>query len=1061
MIQGHSVEAMSKSAYERSVTHGLGELRRAMAKQKFAAEGPVVRELLASCPYDESTAMAIERSAAQLVQEVRADRRQRTLLDSFLKEYGLDNKEGVALMCLAEALLRIPDKETADRLIADKIVPAEWSAHLGQGDGLLVNASTWALMLTGRVVTIDRPPGGDPAAWLRQLVNKIGEPAVRQAMRHAMRILGNEFVLGQSIEKAIRRSKPGQAYSYDMLGEAARDARSAKRYYEDYANAVAAVAGIAPEGVHSAHSSVSVKLSALHPRYEATQRTRVLAELGDRILALCRHAAEHRVHLTIDAEEADRLELSLDIFERLAADESIRNWPGLGIVVQAYGKRALLVIDWLAQLARRTGRKIPVRLVKGAYWDAEIKHAQVSGYPGFPVFTRKASTDLSYLSCARKLLDHSDDLSSQFATHNAHTIAAVMAIVEERRDFEFQRLHGMGEALYKVAQQHFSRFPPVRVYAPVGVHEDLLAYLVRRLLENGANSSFVNRLLDEQASPESVVLDPVRVVRETTPVEHPAIALPKDLFGLSRQNSPGLDFSDCDAVRNFLKNGTIATGDQLRAAPIIFGQLGGGSGSAVINPADMREQVGECVNMKTLDMNRAFDLAKREQRLWDAAGADARADILEALADSLQENQERLVAILGKEAGKTLPDAIAEVREAIDFCRYYAVQARALLGESVTLPGPTGESNVLSLHGRGVFVCISPWNFPLAIFIGQISAALVAGNTVLAKPAEETPLVATEAVKLMHAAGVPVNALQLIIGDGAIGAALVSHQTVTGVAFTGSTSTAWNINQALAARKAPIAPLIAETGGQNAMIVDSTALLEQVTDDVIQSAFLSAGQRCSALRVLYLQKEIADKAIQLIGGAMDELLIGDPTKIETDVGPIISVAAAADLKAHIDAYRKKGALLHEATLHESCENGSFVAPCMIEIERIDELDKEHFGPILHVIRYSARSLDEIVEDITNTGFGLTFGIHSRIDTRAKQLSSAIPAGNTYVNRNMTGAVVGSQPFGGQGLSGTGPKAGGPHYLYRFITEKVMTINTVASGGNADLLSLNDTSPTTV
>ena len=636
-----------------------------------------------------------------------------------------------------------------------------------------------------------------------------------------------------------------------------------------------------------------------------------------------------------------------------------------------------------------------------------------------------------------------------------------MVIAGERRGFEFQRLHGMGEALYKVARQRFDRFPPVRVYAPVGVHEDLLAYLVRRLLENGANSSFVNRLLDEQASPESVVADPIRFVRDTAPVAHPGIPLPNDLFGPSRQNSEGIDLSDRDVVTDFQAVGIAAMGTGLRAAPIIFGRLGGGSGTAVVNPADTREKLGECVNMNNLDIDRAFDLAKREQRLWDATGADARAGVMEAVADGLQENQEKFVAILGKEAGKTLPDAVAEVREAIDFCRYYAVQARTLLCEPVSLPGPAGESNVLSLHGRGVFVCISPWNFPLAIFIGQVSATLVSGNAVLAKPAEETPLVATEAVRLMHAAGVPVNALQLVTGDGAVGAALVAHPATDGVAFTGSTSTAQKINQALAARNAPIAPLIAETGGQNAMVVDSSALLEQVTDDVIQSAFLSAGQRCSALRVLYLQEEIADKALQLIGGAMDELSIGDPTRIETDVGPIISGAAAADLKAHIDAYRKKGALLHEAKLPESCENGSFVAPCMIEIERIDELDKEHFGPILHVIRYPAKSLDRIVEDITHTGFGLTFGIHSRINSTAEKLFSAVPAGNTYVNRNMTGAVVGSQPFGGYGLSGTGPKAGGPHYLYRFITEKVLTVNTAAAGGNADLLSLGDASPTTM
>ena len=857
------MQTLTRSGQPRSGAGKSGELaslRSAIRRAKFSSEESLVATLLDTPPYDDDLAGPIENDAAALVEAVRANRAERTVLDRFLAEYGLSNQEGVALMCLAEALLRIPDRRTADRLIADKLGAGAWSSHVGHSDDLLVNASTWALMLTGRLVTLDREFSSNPLEWIRQLANRLGEPVIQGAIRHAMHILGAEFVLGRTIEEALRRSRKSERYSYDMLGEGARDATTAERYLHAYAHAISSL-GPADSTRPLANPSVSVKLSALHPRYEFAQRERVLAELYPRLKSLAESAAAGGIALTIDAEEADRLDLSLDLFERLASDDDLAGWPGLGMAVQGYGKRALPVIDWLVTLARSTRRRIPVRLVKGAYWDAEIKHAQTLGYPDFPVFTRKANTDLSYLVCAGKMLAHSGELAAQFATHNAHTVAAVMALAGSFRDFEFQRLHGMGELLYRAAADHYPDFPPLRIYAPVGSHEDLLAYLVRRLLENGANASFLNRVLNERLPPESLVVDPVRQVRTTSPVSHPGIRAPSELFGELRVNSAGLDLTDAANVRNLQQHCAAMADSPVRASPIISGQAVGGSGGgrAIFNPANRRELVGYCVDAPARDVERAVDLAAREQPAWNAAGATHRAGLLETAANQLETAPERFVALLVKEAGKTLPDAIAEVREAVDFCRYYAAQARQIVGEPAMLPGPAGEANRLSLHGRGAFVCISPWNFPLAIFLGQIAAALVTGNAVVAKPAEDTPLIAFEAVCLLHAAGVPVSALQLLTGDGSVGAALVSHPKTAGVAFTGSTETAWRINRALAEREAPIAPLIAETGGQNVMFVDSTALPEQVTDDVIQSAFGSAGQRCSALRVLYLQEDIADR----------------------------------------------------------------------------------------------------------------------------------------------------------------------------------------------------------
>jgi RHH-type proline utilization regulon transcriptional repressor/proline dehydrogenase/delta 1-pyrroline-5-carboxylate dehydrogenase len=1033
------------------------DIDRARAKisaLKFVAEEQAVERLLQPVPYDEAVAEKISLKAEELVASARQDDSSASLLDTFMSEYGLSSAEGIALMCLAESLLRVPDQATANRLIADKVGLADWAAHSGNSDSHLVNVSTWGLMLTGKLVAVDREFTSDPREWILKLTNRISEPVVQAAMRSAMQILGREFVLGKTIEQALERSESDSPFSYDMLGEGARTAAAATQYQAAYAHAIETIGNRNKTGAEKP-SSVSIKLSALHPRYEFAKRNRVMTELVATVRELCLAAAKNKIDLTIDAEEGDRLELSLDVFEVLAIDEALSQWSGLGIVVQAYNKRAPAVLDWLVALSRKTGRRFPVRLVKGAYWDAEIKHSQTVGYAGFPVYTRKAATDLAYLVCARYMLDHPTEICPQFATHNAHTIAAVMELAQGRCDIEFQRLHGMGESLYRAASSTYDVFPPVRTYAPVGGYDDLLAYLVRRLLENGANSSFVNRFLDKALPPAEVVRDPVAIVQKTPTAAHPGVPLPIDIFGSQRVNSNGIDLTSRETAVSIQQLCQTKPTDYLRASSLINGSASAGRGARIRNPADIDDVVGEWVTGSAQDIDRACEVAAQAQIDWSAQDGAARASALEEMARRLEQNREQFITLLCREAGKTIPDAVAEVREAIDFCRYYAMQGRLLFGEPDQLPGPTGEVNELSMHGRGVFLCISPWNFPLAIFLGQITAALVAGNTVVAKPSEETPLIAFEAVRLLHASGVPVNALQLILGDGAIGSLLVDNARVAGVAFTGSTSAAKSINLQLASRPGPIVPLIAETGGQNAMIIDSTALLEQVTDDVIQSAFLSAGQRCSSLRVLYLQEDIADAAVEMITGAMDELRVGHPSKLESDVGPIISESAAASLIKHIEIMEVRGRLLHRSTLSEDCVGGHFVAPVMIAIDDIEELTQEHFGPILHVIRFGQDDVKDVLESIIASGYGLTMGIHSRIESRVTRASKIAQVGNVYVNRNMIGAVVGSQPFGGQGLSGTGPKAGGPYYLYRFVTEKVISINTVATGGNAELLSLDD------
>lgn len=1027
---------------------------------KFQPEAEAVENLLESVRPDDAELQAIQDNAAQLVEKFRANPKLKSLLDAFLQEYGLSNNEGIALMCLAEALLRVPDAETRDDLIADKIAPGDWSAHLGEGTTLLVNASTWGLLMTGKVISKGQPWMRTPTTLIDRLTARLGEPVIRVAVGRAMKILGGEFVLGETIQSAIARGRKAfgreQIYSFDMLGEGARTEADALRYLESYSKAIKAVSKMDESGDVTGRSGVSVKLSAIYSRYEYAHREQVLDVVGRRLVRLVEEARLSNIKLTVDAEEADRLGLSLEIFEHVARQTDLSNWHGFGLAIQAYGKRARRVIEWTANLARELECQFMVRLVKGAYWDSEIKHAQELGLSDFPVFTRKSTTDLSYLICAQDMLRHADVLFCQFATHNAHTVAAVMHLGRNMMGrFEFQRLHGMGEGIYNVAQSHYPDFPMVRVYAPVGGHKDLLAYLVRRLLENGANSSFVNRFMDAKVPANDIVRDPVSVTRGLHEIAHPQILKSESLFSMSRSNSKGLDLTDL-TILNALTNTIDELYEERFSVESVTSvqDIGLAQESNIQNPFDMTDVLGTARACDPEKLNSVFVKAKAAQIEWDQAGGAARANILNKAADLIENRTMRFMAILMREAGKIHADALAEVREAVDFLRYYAAQAKTEFQDGISLPGPTGESNILLLSGRGVFVCISPWNFPLAIFIGQVAAALAAGNAVIAKPAEQTPIVAVEVTRLLIEAGVPEAVFNTVLGGGDVGAALTAHPDVAGVAFTGSTSTAKLINLTLAQKDGPIVPMIAETGGQNVMFVDSTALLEQVADDVINSAFISAGQRCSALRVLYLQNDIADAALTMIKGAMDVLKVGNPRYLSTDVGPIIDAPAAELLNQHIQALSAKGVESHTIHAGSETQNGHFIAPHLFEIDSIHDLKKENFGPILHVIRYDAAKLHETLDEAFSTGFGLTLGVHTRMDQRWETIFRRAPVGNTYVNRNMTGAVVGSQPFGGMGLSGTGFKAGGPRYIYRFATEKTLTINTMASGGNTELLTLD-------
>jgi RHH-type proline utilization regulon transcriptional repressor/proline dehydrogenase/delta 1-pyrroline-5-carboxylate dehydrogenase len=1036
-----------------------GPLRAAISAAYREDEGAVVERLAALAAHDNAARGRIEARARGLVEALRAGRAGEGSIDSFVREYELSSREGVVLMCLAEALLRIPDDETADRLIRDKIAAADWESHLGHSDSLFVNASTWGLMLTGRVIELGEFSGAAAGSAFGRLISRSGEPVIRRAVRQAMRILGRQFVLGRTIDEALDRARTAEArgyrYSFDMLGEAAHTARDARRYFESYDNAITAIGRAARGGDEHERASISVKLSALHPRYEIAQGGRAVPELTALLSALAIHARAAGIGLTVDAEEADRLDMHLDILERVSGDERLAGWGGFGIAVQAYQKRALPVIDWLADLARRHGRRLNVRLVKGAYWDTEIKLAQVEGLDGYPVFTRKASTDVSYIACARRLFEVADAIYPQFATHNALTLSTVLELAGESRAFEFQRLHGMGEALYDRIVGEDGAGVTCRIYAPTGSHEDLLPYLVRRLLENGANTSFVNRIVDEGLPVEAIVADPVEKVRGLDAKPHPRIPLPADMFGAERKIASGVALADPAALVPLARAMAAASGPW-SAGPLIAGDTAACGGVAVHDPADRRRQIGTAIEATGADVDAALAAAVPAARRWDATPAAERAACLERMAGLMEAHMAELMAMCTREAGKTIRDGVAEVREAVDFCRYYAVRARAEFSEPLVLPGPTGEANSIALHGRGVIACISPWNFPLAIYCGQIAAVLAAGNAVISKPAEQTPLIAARAIGLLHEAGVPRDVLQFLPGRGeVVGAQLVADPRIAGVAFTGSTETARLINRALAARDGPIVPLIAETGGQNVMIVDSSALAEQVVTDVVTSSFQSAGQRCSALRVMFLQEDIAPHLIEMLTGAMEELVVGDPAFLRTDVGPVIDAEAQSTLGAHAARMKREAKLLFETLLGPGTEHGTFFAPSAFEIDGLDRLEREVFGPVLHVIRYSADRIDQVIEAIGATGYGLTFGMHSRIDDSIDHVLDRLHVGNAYVNRNMIGAVVGVQPFGGEGLSGTGPKAGGPRYLHRFATERVVSVNTTAQGGNATLLSLEE------
>ena len=1042
-------------------------LRAAITAAWLRDETGHVRELLERARLPANEQIQAQKLAMDLVKRVRARAQDQGAIEAFMRQYDLGSEEGVLLMCVAEALLRIPDQETADKLIRDKLGDADWERHLGQSDSVLVNASTWGLMLTGKLVNLNDLTRADVPGAFKRLVGRVGEPVIRLAVRQAMRIMGHQFVMGRTIDEALARSRKGEnadyRYSFDMLGEGALTTKDAARYLEAYRQAIHAIGRTGPFADVLAAPSISIKLSALHPRYEHVKRARVMRELAPAILELAQLAKSYGIGFTIDAEEADRLELSLDLIEATFSDASLDGWEGYGLAVQAYQKRTPYVIDFLADLARRVGRRMPVRLVKGAYWDAEIKRAQIDGHPGYPVFTRKPNTDVSYLANARRMLDHGDALYPMFATHNAQTIAAIRFIANGR-PYEHQKLHGMGDDLYAEVVPKHRLDIPCRVYAPVGSHEDLLPYLVRRLLENGANSSFVNRITDENVAIEDLVRDPVQTVSEFESIPHPRIPLPVDLFrsqpapiaSSDRNNSMGANLANDNDLRALAER-INAAAKPWRAAPLVQGAVVSSAALPVTNPADRRQTVGEWQPADSGTVEKALANAVAAQPAWDRTPAASRAAILEHAANLLEQRLPDYIALCVKEAGKTIPDSVAEVREAVDFLRYYAAQARAQFGAPEQLPGPTGESNQLQLQGRGVFVCISPWNFPLAIFLGQVSAALAAGNSVIAKPAEQTNLIGHAAVKLLHEAGIPEAVLQFLPGDGAtVGAALTKDPRVAGVAFTGSTETARAINRALAGREAgPIAVLIAETGGQNALIGDSSALPEQLVKDALASAFTSAGQRCSAARVLFVQDDIADKVMTMLAGAMDELKIGDPGLLSTDVGPVIDADALKILDDHATRMANEARLIKQANAGEDTAHGTFFAPRAWELKSLDQLHKEIFGPALHVVRWKADDLDKVIDAINATGYGLTLGVHSRIDETIDRIAARVKVGNVYVNRNQIGAVVGVQPFGGQGLSGTGPKAGGPHYLPRFATEKTVTVNTTAAGGNASLLTLGD------
>lgn len=1033
-------------------------LRAAITTAYRNDEAVVVKNLLDNLHLDYAEKLRINNTAAKLVKEVRQQRLGNSGLDSFLYQYNLSSEEGIALMCLAEALLRVPDKETVNKLISDKISPANWQAHLGKSNSVFVNAATWGLMLTGKIYDTKDTATGQFSKAFKGLVKRGGEPVIRKAIAHAMKILGKQFVMGRNIQEAVNRAKEfekkGYLYSYDMLGEAAKTAADAEKYFHAYQKAIDALAAAAKSPTLFKNPGISVKLSALFPRYEFSQQHRAIPAVSEKLLALALQAKAANISLTVDAEEANRLDLSLDILEIVFANPALDGWEGFGLALQSYQKRAWFVIDWLVSLSQKYHRRWMVRLIKGAYWDSEVKNTQELGLQSYPVFSRKMNTDVSFLSCAQKILKFPKEIYPMFATHNAHTAASILEMANDRKDYEFQCLHGMGHALYDqiVGADKFNL--PCRIYAPVGSHEDLLPYLVRRLLENGANTSFVNRIIDETQPIEAIISDPVAHVKTLKSISHPNIPLPVNLFG-DRKNSKGIDLTNRQTLAHLQQQMAELSKKSWQAVPTWRDQSKGDP-HAVTNPMDHSKIIGTVTEATEAEIKMAIAKADAAAFAWDQTAVAVRAGYLEKAADLFEQHMPELMTLAIKEAGKSIPDAIAEVREAVDFCRYYALQAKTNFAKPTILPGPTGEYNQITYRGRGPVICISPWNFPLAIFTGQVTAALVAGNPVIAKPANQTPLIAARAVELLHEAGVPKDVLQLLPTQGRmIGEHLLKDHRVKGVVFTGSTETAQVISKTLIERGGEIVPLIAETGGQNAMIVDSSALPEQVVMDVISSAFNSAGQRCSALRVLFVQDDIAEKIITMLKGAMAELVVGDPSLLTTDVGPAIDTAAEKALKAHIENMQQTGKLIFKVPVPPQFDRGSYVTPCAFEIDSIKVLEREVFGPILHVVRYQAADLDQVINDINNTKYGLTLGIHSRVAETINYIQQRIRVGNCYVNRNIVGAVVGVQPFGGEGLSGTGPKAGGPSYLYRLTTERTLSINTTAAGGNASLICLQD------
>lgn len=1018
-------------------------------------EATAINQLLELIDFTPAIERTVSQWAEKLVIAVREKEKERWGIEGFMMHYELSTEERILLMCLAEALLRVPDKQTKNLLIRDKLTSAEWNKYVGASESTLVNFARWGLVFSGKILKKEKDRQFK-TIW-SNLIRKSGEPVIRKTIREAMKLMSDHFVLGCTIEEAIKRSKislkEGFRYSYDMLGEVARTQSDADRYYNSYYHAIS-ILGKSHDikNIYEA-PSISVKLSALYPRYDFKKREEAVPFLIERVKELALRAKEQKIGMTIDAEEADRLDMSLDIFKGLFTDNAFSGWEGLGLAVQAYQKRAFSLIEWLIELSRQQERRIPIRLVKGAYWDSEIKLTQMEGLSNYPVFTRKVNTDISYIACAKKMLSAQDALYPQFATHNAYSIAAILTLINSRYDdyqFEFQNLQGMGKALHHYIVSKLNL--PCRIYAPVGCYEDLLPYLVRRLLENGANSSFVNRIADKTIPISDLIESPVKKIGRLGVIPNPKIPLPRNLFAKARLNSIGKDLSNYAELKSLAESIHNALQKIWQASPFLREIK---KGKPVFDPADNRRQIGVIELADEFDVEKAIIMGSSAFPYWDQKGVNARANIIRKMADLLEAHQPELMALVVREGGRTLQNALSEVREAIDFCRYYAEQAEKQLNDTVLL-GYTGEYNVLRMHGRGIILCISPWNFPVAIFTGQIAAALVTGNAVIAKPSGQTPLTAAKVTHLFHEAGVPVEILQLIPGPGrTVGEALIKNLKISGIIFTGSDNTARHIQKTLANRPGPIVPFVTETSGINAMIVDSTALSEQLVQDVIISAFDSAGQRCSALRILYLQDDIADNVIKMLAGAMAEIKIGDPMLLTTDVGPVIDTKAQVTLQEYTAFMQKKSKLIYKVNLPLAATHGTFLAPQAYELSNLSLIKGEVFGPILHVLRYRRQDLDKVIDDINGLGYGLTFGIQSRIDETIDYIQRRINAGNIYVNRNMIGAVVGVQPFGGSWLSGTGPKAGGPHYLLRYCVESTLTVNTTAAGGNASLMAMED------